>query len=280
MPADLHIHSNLSDGFLSPEDIVKKAGEAGLTTISITDHDTVAGVDRAIEAVDKAGMKLIPGIEFSTDLPDTEIHILGYFIDHKADWFRALLRKIMDDRISRIHRTVGKLNDLGIDIKVEDVLKLADVGSVGRPHVARALMEKGAVGSIQEAFNRYLDMRSPAYVPHFKLTPYQAIETIVKAGGIPVYAHPGVSKKDEMIPSMMEKGLAGIEAYYCRQNKAQEKHYLSLAKKYGLLVTGGSDFHGLGTGRDILLGDMKLPDSFIDKLEEFRANGAARANIR
>ena len=270
MPADLHIHSNFSDGLLSPEEIVKKARDAGLTVISITDHDIVDGIDPAIAEGEIQGVKVIPGIEFTTDLPDTEIHILGYYIDHKAQWLKELLSRIREDRTNRIYKIVDKLNKIGVDISADDVLKLAEKGSAGRPHVARVLLEKGFVKSIQEAFNRYLDSKAPAYVPHFRLTPAQAIETIKKAGGIPVFAHPAVSNKGEMIPELMMKGLAGIEVFYSKHSNAQVNHYRALALKYGLLMTGGSDFHGLKTIRDVSLGNFKLKDEYIDKLEEFR----------
>ena len=268
MPADLHIHSNFSDGLLSPEEIVRKAHDAGLTVISITDHDIVDGIGPAMAEGEKVGVKVIPGIEFTTDLPDTEIHILGYFIDYKAEWLKELLFKIREGRISRVYKIVDKLKNLGINIDAEDVLKLADKGSVGRPHVARMLLQQGKVKSIQEAFNKYLNCDAPAYVPHFKLTPAEAVQTIIKAGGIPVYAHPAVSKKDDIIPELVVKGLAGIEVFYSKHSDDQIKHYQSLAKKYGLLMTGGSDFHGFSTGRDISLGAMKLPDNYIKKLEE------------
>jgi predicted metal-dependent phosphoesterase TrpH len=268
MPADLHIHSNFSDGLLSPEEIVRKARDSGLTVISITDHDIVDGIEPAIAEGEKLGIKVIPGIEFTTDLPDTEIHILGYYIDYKTKWLKELLLKIREDRTNRIYKISEKLKKLGIDINAEDVLALAEKGSVGRPHVARLLLEKGIVKSIQEAFNKYLDNDAPAYVPHFRLTPAEAVETIVKAGGIPVYAHPAVSNKDEIIPELMAKGLAGIEVYYSKHSDAQVKHYKSLAKKYGLLMTGGSDYHGFGTARDVPLGSARLPDDCVSKLEE------------
>lgn len=279
MPADLHIHSNFSDGALSPEEIVQKAKQAGLSKISITDHDTVDGIDRAIKESVNAGIKVVPGIEFTTDVPGTEIHILGYFIDHHAQWLLDLLMKIRSDRVERVHKTVDKLKSLGIEINPDDVLRLSNKGSVGRPHIARVLMQTGKVSSIQEAFNRYLDFKSPAYVPHFKLTPVEAIKAIIKAGGIPVYAHPAVSNKDEMIPDLVAAGLAGLEVYYSKHSKFQIKHYLDLASKHGLLVTGGSDFHGLGTGRDVALGDVKLADDLYKKLEEFKLNETAESNV-
>lgn len=280
MPADLHIHTNFSDGLLSPEEIVRKAQSAGLTIIAITDHDTVDGIPRAIAEGSKLGIKVIPGIEFTTDLPNTEIHILGYYIDHKAEWLLELLKKIRDDRVNRIYKIVEKLKKLGINVDTQEILKLADIGSVGRPHVARVLVEKGAVKSIQEAFNKYLDCNAPAYVPHFKLTPFEAVETIVKAGGVPVYAHPAVSCKDEIIPQLVERGLAGIEVYYSKHSDAQVKQYLTIANKYGLLVTGGSDYHGFGTMRDVTLGDIRMSDDDVSKLEARRKNEAERSNIR
>ena len=280
MPADLHIHSNFSDGLLSPEEIVRKAHDAGLTVISITDHDTVDGIGPAVAEGEKAGVTVIPGIEFTTDLPDTEIHILGYFIDYKAKWLKELLSKIRESRMNRIYKIADKLKNLGINIDAEDVLKLADKGSVGRPHVARMLLQQGKVKSVQEAFNKYLNFGGPAYVPHFRLTPAEAVQTIVKAGGIPVYAHPAVSRKDDIIPELIAKGLAGIEVFYSKHSDAQIKHYQTLAEKYGLLMTGGSDFHGFSTVRDVSLGEMKLPDNYIRKLEEHLKNETERSNIR
>jgi hypothetical protein len=199
--------------------------------------------------------------------------MLGYYIDYKAEWFVELLAKIRDDRVNRVGKIVQKLNALGIDIKAEDITKLASKGSIGRPHVARALIEKGVVSTIQEAFNKYLDIHGPAYVPHFKLTPHEAIDTINKAGGIAVFAHPAVSRKDEMIGELAAHGLSGLEVYYSRHSYFQVRHYLSLAKKFKLLVSGGSDFHGMGTGRDVALGDVKLSDEYFKKIEERGPHG-------
>jgi hypothetical protein len=252
----------------SPEEIVRKARDAGLTTIAITDHDIIDGIEPALAEGKKLGIKVIPGIEFTTDLPETEIHILGYFIDYKAEWLKELLSKIREDRKTRVYKIVEKLKKLGADVSAEEILALTGEGSVGRPHVARALMNAGFVKTIQEAFNKYLNNNGPAYVQHFRLTPVDAIHTIIKAGGIPVFAHPAVSKRDELIPELAAEGLAGIEVYYGKHSELQVKHYLAIAKKNGLLMTGGTDFHGLGTGRDIQLGDIKLNDKFITKLEE------------
>jgi 3',5'-nucleoside bisphosphate phosphatase len=268
MPADLHIHSNFSDGLLSPEEIVRKARDAGLTVIAITDHDTVDGIGPAIAEGEKVGVKVIPGIEFTTDTKDNEIHVLGYYIDYKAQWLQQLLLKIREDRKNRIYKIVDKLKEQGVDISAQEVLALAENGSAGRPHVARMLIQKGIVKNIPEAFNRFLVRGAPAYIPHFRLTPSEAVQTIVKAGGIPVYAHPAVSNSDEIIPELMANGLAGIEVFYGKHSDAQVKHYRALAEKYGLLMTGGSDFHGFGTGRDVSLGAAQLPDERISAMEE------------
>lgn len=269
MPADLHIHTFFSDGLLSPEDVVKKAKEAGLSAIAITDHDCVDGIPGAIAAGKKSGVRVIPGVEFTTDVPGTEIHILGYYIDYKAEWLQDLLKKIRDDRVNRVGRIVAKLKAVGVDISEEEILKLAGKGSVGRPHVARALVKKGVVRTVQEAFNKYLDNEGPAYVPHFKLTPVEAVEAVKRAKGIPVFAHPGISEKDDIIPELVAKGLAGIEVFYSRHSDVQVQHYKEICEKYGLLLTGGSDFHG-SIMRDISLGQITLSDDELAKLEARR----------
>ncbi|MFC1559611.1 PHP domain-containing protein [Candidatus Margulisiibacteriota bacterium] len=269
MPADLHIHTNFSDGLLSPEEVVREAKKAGLTVIAISDHDTVDGVEPAIaEAKKIGGIEVIPAVEFSTDVPGTEIHILGYFIDHRSDEFRELLKKIQEDRTNRVHKIVNKLKKVKVDLDLDRVLELAGEGSAGRPHVARALIEAGYVKTIGEAFMKYLGVNGPAYIPHFKLTPVQVIETINKNGGVPVLGHPAVSRKDDMIKDFVSAGLKGIEIYYGKHSDADIKRYLEIAKKFGLLATGGSDFHGEGMMRYVYLGVVKLPDEYVEALKK------------
>lgn len=183
MPADLHIHSNFSDGVDSPEEIVRLAAAAGLTAISLTDHDGIDGIERAEEEGRRAKVEVIPGIEFTTENPRAEIHILGYFIDYKDPELLSVLEKIQADRVKRIYKIVKKLKALKVDIEPEDVFSISGKKSPGRPHVARALIGRGAVSSFKEAFNRYLDFRAPAYVPHYKLSPEEAVRLIVKVGG-------------------------------------------------------------------------------------------------
>jgi len=266
MPADLHIHSQHSDGTNTPEEIVGMAAAAGLKTIALTDHDNIDGIEQATEAGRGAGVEVIPGIEFTTESPRAEVHMLGYFIDPNSQRLVEMLSKIQGGRVRRISKIVQKLNKLGIELEADDVFELSGKKAPGRPHVARALIKRGAVGSVKEAFDRYLDARSPAYVPHYKLTPTEAIGLIKAAGGIPVFAHPAISRSDELIPQLVEAGLRGLEVYYPGYRPEQIEHYLALAGKHGLLLTGGSDFHGPDSGREIKLGDLTIPVELVDKL--------------
>lgn len=274
MPADLHIHSNFSDGTDSPEEVVKLAAAAGLTTIALTDHDTVGGIDPAWEAGSRLGLEVIPGIEFTTENPRAEIHILGYFLDRQDPELLAILANIQQGRIDRIYKIVEKLQGLGVTIDTEDVFAISGRRSPGRPHVARVLIQQGAVANFREAFSRYLDFRAPAYVPHYRLLPTEAVQLVKKAGGIPVFAHPAVSNCDDLIPELIAAGLRGLEVYYFGYYADQIQHYLGLARKYDLLVTGGSDYHGCDAGRDLKLGDFTIADELVEKLrnEHLRGN--------
>lgn len=273
MPADLHIHSNCSDGLDPPETIVGLARAAGLTAISLTDHDTVDGIDGAVAAGQQAGVEVIPGIEFTTEQPRAEIHILGYFIDHRAAGLRSILEKIQADRVKRIYKIVRKLQSLKVDILPEDVFAVSGKKAPGRPHVARALLKLGAVSSFKEAFNRYLDFRSPAYVSHYKLAPAEAVRLVRTVGGLPVFAHPAVSNCDELIPGLVAEGLRGIEVYYPGLGPEAIERYLGLARQYGLLVTGGSDWHGNDPGREVKLGDLTIPDELVERMKDEHLHG-------
>lgn len=268
MSADLHIHTTFSDGTATPEEVVKLAKDAGLKTIAITDHDVVDGIDRAIAAGKSVGVEVIPGVEFTTEVPRAEIHILGYFVDYKDKSFQEILKKIQDDRSTRIYKIVEKLKKVGVTVSAEEILDLASEGSAGRPHVARILIKHGLVKNFREAFGRYLKYGAPAYVPHYKLSPTEAVRLVLKVGGIPVYAHPAVSACDEIIPDLLAAGLMGIEVYYTGHSKMDEKHYFGLARKYNLLITGGSDFHGLETAREVELGEITISDKLVEKLKD------------
>lgn len=273
MPADLHIHSNLSDGTNTPVEIVGLASAAGLITISLTDHDNVDGIEEAMEEGQRTKVEVIPGIEFTCEIPKAEIHILGYFIDYKDKQFLEILQKIQHGRVDRIYKITEKLDKLGVKIDPKDIFSISAKKVPGRPHVARAMVKKGIVGSVKEAFDRYLDFRSPAYVSHYKLFPDEAVKLIVRSSGLAVFAHPAISNCDEIIPDLIASGLAGIEVYYPGYKEDRIQHYKTLAKKYGLLMTGGSDFHGEGSGREIKLGDITISDDLVEKLKNEHLRG-------
>ncbi|KPJ68411.1 hypothetical protein AMJ44_06525 [candidate division WOR-1 bacterium DG_54_3] len=266
MSADLHIHTAFSDGTHSPEEIVELAKKAGLKTIAITDHDVVDGIDRAEKRGKEVGVEVIPGIEFTTEAFDTEIHILGYFIDHHQPELIEAITRIQKGREERVFKICEKLKGLGVDLDPKKVFEIAGHRAAGRPHVARALVAEGYVKDFREAFGKYIDFHGPAYVSHYKLSPEEAVKLVVSAKGVPVYAHPAVSNCDRIIPDLMVVGLAGIEVYYTGHNRTQTQHYLGLAKKYGLLPTGGSDYHGFKSGREVELGELTISDELVEKL--------------
>lgn len=267
MPADLHIHSSFSDGTNSPEELVQLAKDVGLTTISITDHDGISGIERAVNYGEKSGVNVVSGIEFTTENPKTEVHILGYFLDIKNSSLLEFIKKVQDSRKERIYKIVNKLCDLGAKIEALDVFSIAGNDCPGRPHVAKALLNKGIVSSIKEAFVRFLDFRGPAYVNHMKISPKDAINIIRQAKGLSVYAHPGASNCDEIIVDLVASGLAGIEVFYPTHSYEQLKRYKNFANKYNLVMTGGSDFHGSESGRPIRLGETVMTDELMEKLK-------------
>lgn len=267
MPADLHVHTTFSDGTQSPEKIVELAKKAGLKTIAITDHDVVAGIAPAQKVGSEAGIEVIAGIELSTETPETEIHILGYFIDSHSQELLKTILNIQKGREERIFKICEKLKGLGVDLDPKKVFEIAGHRAAGRPHVARALINQGFVANFKEAFAKYINFKGPAYVSHYKLLPEEAVKLVISSGGLPVYGHPAVSNCDQIIPDLIKAGLAGIEAYYSSHGQATTQHYLDLARKYNLLVTGGSDYHGFKSGREVKLGDFVVPDELVDKLK-------------
>lgn len=258
---DLHIHSTASDGKHSPAAIVNKAAEIGLKVISITDHDSTDGVAPALQAA-KAFNELtfIPGVEISTDLPEGEAHILGYFIDYSSPDFQKELIRFRDSRLGRGQRMVAKLNDLGIKIDWARVQAIAGDGAIGRPHVAQAMLEKGYIKTFEEAFDKYISHGGPAYVEREKMTPEEAVKLVLRAKGIPVLAHPFTVKEPEaMVITLKAAGLMGIEAYYKDNTPDQTAATLELAKKYGLIATGGSDYHGIDESKEVMMGGVEVP---------------------
>ena len=221
------------------------AAKHGVRVLAITDHDSTEGIAEArLAAASHPGLTIVPGIEINCDVEGAEIHVLGYFLDLEADWFQAFLREQRAERAARIHRIVAKLASLGIFIDASEVFALVKEGSAGRPHVAQALVHRGYVRSVREAFDRFLKNGGPASVPRRKLTPEDAIAVIRRAHGVPVIAHPGLANRDAMIGALVDAGLQGIESYYPEHSAGQTQVYLELCRRHDLVATGGSDFHG------------------------------------
>jgi predicted metal-dependent phosphoesterase TrpH len=272
MRIDLHTHTVASDGLLTATELVRLARQSGVGILAVADHDSTEGVEEALRAGRDAGVEVIPAVELNTDVPGTEVHILGYFIDYRLEWLQALLRRLREGRLHRARRMVEKLAALGAPIRLERVLALAGGGAVGRPHVARALVEAGHVGETAEAFARYIGRNGPAYVERLKVAPAQAVEIIRHAGGVPVLAHPGWLGDEAMVEELLAAGLEGIEAYYPDHTPAMVERYLKIARSRGLLVTGGTDFHGGDLATRVPPGSQYVPPEAVDRLRE-RARG-------
>lgn len=268
MKVDLHIHTTASDGTSTPQQVVQLAAQRKLRAIAITDHDTVGGILEAKAEGHRLGIEVIPGVEINTDYNHQEIHILGYFIRYKDRDLQTRLENLQKARLIRIRKMVDRLPGLGLPIELKRVLELAGEGSVGRPHIGMAMTEKGYVASVAEAFQRYLGLGRPAFVPRYALTPAEAVRIIRKAGGIAVWAHPGLAQRDCLMAELVEAGLRGLEVYYPEHTPDMVRHYLALAQKYQLVVTGGSDYHGSGTGYRAELGDVTVAYEAVDQLKQ------------
>jgi len=265
---DLHIHSTASDGRLSPAEVVGKSVERGLTIISLADHDTVDGIIPALAAT-KAfpRLKVIPCVEISTDVPNGEAHVLGYFIDYTDPEFAARLERMRHSRRERAQGMIAKLRALGIHIEWQRVQEIAGSSSMGRPHIAQAMLEKGYIASIKEAFTKYISRDGPAYVDREKMTPVEAVELILKANGLPVLAHPlTVSDPEIMVSQLKAAGLVGIEAYYDGYTADERNRLINLAERYDLIASGGSDYHGLDASTETMIGDADVPMESAERL--------------
>ncbi len=266
--ADLHCHTTASDGTFSPRQLVEEALARGLAAIAVTDHDSVEGIEEAARVGAELGITVVEGVEISTDVENGEVHVLGYCVDGRNAGFLAVLEQQRESRMSRVQTMLGKLDLLGVHIEFSDVLASAEEGAaIGRPHVAAAMIRAGHVNSWDEAFARYIGRQAPAYVPRSKVTPHEAVREIVAAGGVPVMAHPGLSNKDHMIPSLVEAGLMGIEAIYPDHTADQRRRYLEMARHYGLIATGGSDCHGPRSRSGVVLGTATVEVEVVDELE-------------
>jgi predicted metal-dependent phosphoesterase TrpH len=269
--ADLHLHTNFSDGTFTPEELVLHAQMAGLACIAVTDHDSVEACARVSTAAAAVNMEFVPGAELTAEYDDTELHVLGYFLDEHNQKLLAEIAKFQVVRQSRIHEMVARINELGTPLKAESVFALANCKSPGRPHVARAMVKEGYVRTLDEAFERFLKKGRPAWVPKSKVSALEAIELIHQAGGLAIMAHPGLNRTDNIIPALVEAGLDGIECFHTKHSTAMSERYLEIADKYHLLVTGGSDCHGYSKGKP-LIGTVRLPYEHVEKMKERQKN--------
>ena len=268
---DLHTHTNASDGLDTPAELVASASQRGLSVLGITDHDTVDALESAGEAAKSVNITMVPGVELSTTVEGAEVHILGYFVDHTNADLRTRLRGLADARVRRVERMISRLHELGYRVDGDAILEQAEEGSIGRPHVARALMEIGVVNSVDEAFDRFLKAGRPAYIPRDPFSPEDAVGLITEHGAIPVLAHPFSTKDVEgTLARLVPAGLKGIETYYAEYSSEQHAQLRSIADAWELLPTGGSDYHGAGfrEGRD--LGAAPVPHEVWERLSSLR----------
>ncbi len=267
--ADLHLHTDCSDGVLTPEELVERASMIkGVSAISITDHDTFDGIDRAI-SFPRRSVEIVPGIELSTDVDGKELHILGFYVDYKTSPLVAKISEFKNARIERAKKIVSNLNGMNVNINYEDVLKIAGYGAIGRPHIARAIVNAGVVENSWEAFDRYLGDDSPAYEPKLKISPVEAVRLIKSSGGIAIWAHPKTLSVTDLINELVNAGLDGLESYHPKHTEEDSSFLLNVVKQYGLISTGGSDFHDDERGKDI--GDCGISCELFQEFKK-RAN--------
>jgi 3',5'-nucleoside bisphosphate phosphatase len=267
---DLHIHTIHSDGSSTVKEVVEAAARKGLAAIAITDHDCIDAYPEAIEAGTQVGIEVIPGLELSSEIEGTDLHILGYFIDTSNSTLNRRLTEMKEARIIRARKMVENLNRQGIDLRFETVLSIAGVGAIGRPHIAAAMLREELVYSFREAFEKYLGYGLPAYVEKYRMQPREVFDLIKQAGGIPVLAHPGVTNIDGRIPEFIRDGVLGIEAYHTEHSAMFQQNYVKTARKNGLAVTGGSDFHNSSHNKSEI-GVPRVPYATVKSLKEVRS---------
>jgi predicted metal-dependent phosphoesterase TrpH len=270
---DLHLHTLASDGRLSPTELIQLVAKQGLETISITDHDSTEGLAEAYEAAKEFPyMRIIPGIEMSADIPGDEVHVLGYFLDYHDVEFQEMLTELRRGRVGRAQVMVEKLVALGKPVVWDRVLHFAGDGTVGRPHIALAMVEAGYFKEPKEAFEEYLGNDGLAYYDRPKLNPTESVAMIRKVGGVPVLAHPTFMNDMEAgIASLKKEGLVGMEVYYAQYDDDTVRHLARLAREYDLIPCGGSDYHGLGNTGEPLPGTLGPPEETVKLLEDAAA---------
>jgi len=272
---DLHCHTTASDGLLPPRELVFLAREKGLSFLAITDHDTMKGLGEAEEAGREWGVRIVPGLEISTDSTGEEIHILGYFCRSGHGPLEEKMEEMREGRRARIVRMVEKLREAGLELAEEEVFARVKGETPGRVHVAQALLRRGYVATVEEAFSRYLSRGRPGYVPRPRLHPREAVSLVREAGGVPVLAHPGLGRRElvlAILPELLEEGLGGIEVYYPEHQPEDIALYSELCRRWDLIPTGGSDFHGPGHRGE--LGGVEVTEQVVEAL---RARSAASA---
>lgn len=268
MRADLHLHTTASDGKLTPQELVRKAVELKLDVIAITDHDSVEGVPPALEAARSfTQLLVIPGVEINTDVPKGEVHILGYFIDYRSLKLNRTLEELRNSRCERGKKMVARLAEMSINVDWERVQELAGKGSIGRPHIAQAMLEQGYVSSLREAFNKYIGRNGPAYVERKKLTPLEAVKVVLEADGLPVLAHPAdIEPLEPFLLQLKKAGIIGIEIYYDSYDPKTIARLDRFARNLDLIACGGSDFHGLDEYIGADMGSIDLPGESVERL--------------
>jgi predicted metal-dependent phosphoesterase TrpH len=264
--ADLHIHTDYSDGLHSPEEVVNMGSRAGLSWIAVTDHDTVDGLPEASAAADRLGIGFIPGVELSVCHQGQDFHILGYWIDAEDPDLQILLGDMVVARRDRVREMLNHLHGLGLSLSMQDVVESAGRSHVlGRPHVAAALVRLGLATTVREVFARYLGTQAPAYVEKKTVDPITALRVIRNAGGVPVLAHPGAYRLDGVLMLLVGAGLQGLESDYPKHAPDERAYFRRLAGRHGLVTTGGSDFHG-GAATDIPVGGIRVDARWLDHL--------------
>jgi predicted metal-dependent phosphoesterase TrpH len=270
--ADLHLHTNRSDGLLSPTEVIERAAAVGIKVVSITDHDEICALDEACRLGEKLGVEVLVGVELSSSFNGRDLHLLGYLFDPNHPRLVDYLEFFRAERVRRTEKILDRLKELGMPLSLDDVLRSAGSGSVGRPHIADALVKAGYVSTFQEAFNRFLADDQPAFVPKFKISPKEAIELVHEAGGVASIAHPGLDLTDDVLGAVIEVGADAIEIVHPQHNAAQQAHYRAIARAHGLLETGGSDFHGGRKGDDVL-GKYNISLDAVERLKEKAGRG-------
>jgi 3',5'-nucleoside bisphosphate phosphatase len=266
---DLHIHTIHSDGSSTVDEVLEAAARKNLAAIAITDHDCIDAYPLALERGSQMGIEVIPGVELSSECEGTDLHILGYYIDTGNSTLNRRLTEMKEARFVRARKIVENLNSQGIDLRFDTVLSVAGVGAIGRPHIAAALLKEELVYSFREAFEKYLGYGLPAYVEKYRMQPKEVFDLIKQAGGFPVLAHPGVTKIDERIPEFIRDGVLGIEAYHTDHSATYQQTYVKIARKNGLAITGGSDFHNNSHNKSEI-GVPRVPYSAVKSLKELR----------